>query len=182
MVVFVVASVGRGVNSNGLRVEVVVGGLVVVVDFLVVGRGPLVGTVGTSGVVVVLGGGLEVVKVASGLKPGGSSPDRSSRMTGTAGETRKPSINTPDLDGGGVGVVCSSSGMLAAFETVFTLIAGPWEGVGLSVPSCPADDDDDDDDGRSLRRGVPRLPLKDGEGVGVLRPPVPARRLSFLRL
>ena len=68
------------------------------------------------------------------------------------------------------------------FETVFTLIAGPWEGVGLSVPSCPADDDDDDDDGRSLRRGVPRLPLKDGEGVGVLRPPVPARRLSFLRL
>ena len=70
MVVFVVASVGRGVNSNGLRVEVVVGGLVVVVDFLVVGRGPLVGTVGTSGVVVVLGGGLEVVKVASGLKPG----------------------------------------------------------------------------------------------------------------
>ena len=114
MVVFVVASVGRGVNSNGLRVEVVVGGLVVVVDFLVVGRGPLVGTVGTSGVVVVLGGGLEVVKVASGLKPGGSSPDRSSRMTGTAGETRKPSINTPDLDGGGVGVVCSSSGRLAA--------------------------------------------------------------------
>ena len=114
MVVFVVASVGRGVNSKGLRVEVVVGGLVVVVDFLVVGRGPLVGTVGTSGVVVVLGGGLEVVKVASGLKPGGSSPDRSSRMTGTAGETRKPSINTPDLDGGGVGVVCSSSGMLAA--------------------------------------------------------------------
>jgi hypothetical protein len=125
VVVFVVASVGRGVNSNGLRVEVVVGGLVVVVDFLVVGRGPLVGTVGTSGVVVVLGGGLEVVKVASGLKPGGSSPDRSSRMTGTAGETRKPSINTPDLDGGGVGVVCSSSGRLAAFETVFTLIAGP---------------------------------------------------------
>ena len=114
MVVFVVASVGRGVNSNDLRVEVVVGGLVVVVDFLVVGRGPLVGTVGTSGVVVVLGGGLEVVKVASGLKPGGSSPDRSSRMTGTAGETRKPSINTPDLDGGGVGVVCSSSGRLAA--------------------------------------------------------------------
>ena len=114
MVVFVVASVGRGVNSNGLRVEVVVGGLVVVVDFLVVGRGPLVGTVGTSGVVVVLGGGLEVVKVASGLKPGGSSPDRSSRMTGTAGETRKPSINTPDLDGGGLGVVCSSSGRLAA--------------------------------------------------------------------
>ena len=114
MVVFVVASVGRGVNSNGLRVEVVVGGLVVVVDFLVVGRGPLVGTVGTSGVVVVLGGGLEVVKVAAGLKPGGSSPDRSSRMTGTAGETRKPSINTPDLDGGGVGVVCSSSGRLAA--------------------------------------------------------------------
>ena len=114
MVVFVVASVGRGVNSNGLRVEVVVGGLVVVVDFLVGGRGPLVGTVGTSGVVVVLGGGLEVVKVASGLKPGGSSPDRSSRMTGTAGETRKPSINTPDLDGGGVGVVCSSSGRLAA--------------------------------------------------------------------
>ena len=40
----------------------------------------------------------------------------------------------------------------------------------------------DDDDGRSLRRGVPRLPLKDGEGVGVLRLPVPARRLSFLRL
>ena len=116
MVVFVVASVGRGVNSNGLRVEVVVGGLVVVVDFLVVGRGPLVGTVGTSWVVVVLGGGLEVVKVASGLKPGGSSPDRSSRMTGTAGETRKPSINTPDLDGGGVGVVCSSSGILAACE------------------------------------------------------------------
>ena len=67
------------------------------------------------------------------------------------------------------------------FETVFTLIAGPWEGVGLSVPSCPADEDDDDD-GRSLRRGVPRLPLKDGEGVGVLRLPVPARRLSFLRL
>ena len=115
MVVFVVASVGRGVNSNGLRVKVVVGGLVVVVVFLVVGRGPLVGTVGTSGVVVVLGGGLEVVKVASGLKPGGSSPDRSSRMTGTAGETRKPSINTPDLDGGGVGVVCSSSGRLAAW-------------------------------------------------------------------
>ena len=114
MVVFVVASVGRGVNSNDLRVEVVVGGLVVVVDFLVVGRGPLVGTVGTSGVVVVLGGGLEVVKVAAGLNPGGSSPDRSSRMTGTAGETRKPSINTPDLDGGGVGVVCSSSGRLAA--------------------------------------------------------------------
>ena len=114
MVVFVVASVGRGVNSNGLRVEVVVGGLVVVVDFLVVGRGPLVGTVGTSGVVVVLGGGLEVVKVAAGLNPGGSSPDRSSRMTGTAGETRKPSINTPDLDGGGVGVVCSSSGRPAA--------------------------------------------------------------------
>ena len=124
MVVFVVASVGRGVNSNGLRVEVVVGGLVVVVDFLVVGRGPLVGTVGTSGVVVVLGGGFEVVKVASGLKPGGSSPDRSSRMTGTAGETRKPSINTPDLDGGGVGVVCSSSGMLAACV------------VGIKVSRC----------------------------------------------
>ena len=67
------------------------------------------------------------------------------------------------------------------FETVFTLIAGPWEGVALSVFSCPADEDDDDD-GRSLRRGVPRLPVKDGEGVGVLRPPVPARRLSFLRL
>ena len=112
MVVFVVASVGRGVNSNGLRVVVVVGGFVVVVNFLVVGRGPLVGTVGTSGVVV--GGGLGVVNVASGLKPGGRSPDRSSRMTGTAGETRKPSINTPDLEGGGVGVVCSSSAMLAA--------------------------------------------------------------------
>ena len=112
MVVFVVASVGRGVNSNGLRVVVVVGGFVVVVDFLVVGRGPLVGTVGTSGVVV--GGGLGVVNVASGLKPGGRSPDRSSRMTGTAGETRKPSINTPDFEGGGVGVVCSSSAMLAA--------------------------------------------------------------------
>ena len=115
MVVFVVASVGRGVNWNGLRVVVVVGGFVVVVDFLVVGRGPLVGTVGTSGVVVVLGGGLGVVNVASGLKPGGRSPDRSSRITGTAGETRKPSINTPELEGGGVGVVCSSSGMLAAW-------------------------------------------------------------------
>jgi hypothetical protein len=125
VVVFVVASVGRGVNSNGLRVVVVVGGFVVVVNFLVVGRGPLVGTVGTSGVVVVVGGGLGVVNVASGLKPGGRSPDRSSRMTGTAGETRKPSINTPDLEGGGVGVVCSSSERLAAFETVFTLIAGP---------------------------------------------------------
>ena len=112
MVVFVVASVGRGVNSNGLRVVVVVGGFVVVANFLVVGRGPLVGTVGTSGVVVVLGGGLG--GGASGLKPGGRSPDRSSRMTGTAGETRKPSINTPDLEGGGVGVVCSSSEMLAA--------------------------------------------------------------------
>ena len=113
MVVFVVASVGRGVNWNGLRVVVVGGGFVVVVNFLVVGRGPLVGTVGTSGVVVVLGGGLGVG--ASGLKPGGRSPDRSSRITGTAGETRKPSINTPELEGGGVGVVCSSSGMLAAW-------------------------------------------------------------------
>ena len=113
MVVFVVASVGRGVNWNGLRVVVVGGGFVVVVNFLVVGRGPLVGTVGTSGVVVVLGGGLG--GGASGLKPGGRSPDRSSRITGTAGETRKPSINTPELEGGGVGVVCSSSGMLAAW-------------------------------------------------------------------
>ena len=65
------------------------------------------------------------------------------------------------------------------FETVFTLIAGPCEKVGLSVLSsvacCTVDD------GRSLLRGVPLIPLKEA-GVGVLLPPVAASRFSFLRL
>ena len=55
----VVASVGRGVSWNGFWVVVVL--VVVVVGFLVVVLGPLVGTVGTSGVVR---GGIGVVTTA----------------------------------------------------------------------------------------------------------------------
>ena len=77
---------------------------------VVVGRGPLVGTVGTS--CVVLGGrGVVGGRGLSGLKPGGRRAEMSSRMTGTAGETRKPSIRSP----GGGRVVTSSSGRLAAW-------------------------------------------------------------------
>ena len=64
------------------------------------------------------------------------------------------------------------------FETVFTLIAGPCEKVGLSVLSSVACTVDD---GRSLLRGVPLIPLNEA-GVGVLLPPVAASRFSFLRL
>ena len=64
------------------------------------------------------------------------------------------------------------------FETVFTLIAGPCEKVGLSVFSSVACTVDD---GRSLLRGVPLIPLNEA-GVGVLLPPVAASRFSFLRL
>ena len=112
---------GRGVNWKGFSV-VVVGFGVCVVDlvvvvlvvlvfgvFVVVGLGPLVGTVGTS--CVVLGGrGVVGGRGLSGLKPGGRRAEISSRITGTAGETRKPSIRSA----GGGWVVTSSSGRLAA--------------------------------------------------------------------
>lgn len=113
---------GKGVNWNLL--------VVVVVVVVVVGRGPRVGAVGTSGVVVVVLRAIGVVTVGigkcelsllSGLNPGGRSFETSSIMTGMAGETRKPSIKTPapgDVDEtvGGESVVASSSssGILAA--------------------------------------------------------------------
>lgn len=131
-------SVGNGVNWN----------LLVVV---VVGRGPLVGTVGTSGVVL---GGIGVVEIGkceissllSGLNPGGRSLETSSIMTGMAGETRKPSIKTPapgdaDETVGGEKVISSSSSsaILAALDTVLTRIEDCSSCVemktGLSVSS-----------------------------------------------
>ena len=133
-------------NWNGLAVVfvvfVVVGTVVVVVvgaEVVVVGLGPLVGTVGTSGTgVVVVGGGIGVVMTAWGLKPGGSRLDTSSRMTGTAGETRKPSITVTDLEGGGVGVVCSSSAILAACNhQCYSHVGLPVMGISIvSVNLC----------------------------------------------
>lgn len=196
---FSVGSVGNGVNSNRLVVvvvivvvmvvvvvEVVVVTFVVVVVVVVVG--PLVGTVGTSGVVVGVSEGMGVVGKGesglkpggssldtssrmtettflgvvggsgvvvgggmgeSGLKPGGSSLDTSSRMTGTAGETRNPSIKKSGGEGGVAGgeVGSSSSGRLAALDTVLTLIAdslslasssflSSQKKLGLSVCCC----------------------------------------------